>query len=100
MHPSALASILGLLVGCVCFAAVVLSGLAAARLRQENQLLELIIRVIIFGAITLTTAELVGHYFAPLIRAQVLWFWGSFAVGFIAVPYAVLWLLRRNQSPT
>jgi hypothetical protein len=94
LNAAQLASIaMGFAVGLV-FA---LANLAARRFVRASALLDAVVRLSVFGVIVLGTAELVGSFFAALVRQNALGFWSSFVVGFVLVPWLVHLHLRRIE---
>jgi hypothetical protein len=98
LNAAQLASIaMGFAVGLVFALAILAGDLAARRFVRASALLDAVVRLSVFGVIVLGTAELVGSFFAALVRQNALGFWSSFVVGFVLVPWLVHLHLRRIE---
>jgi hypothetical protein len=88
---------LGAALGSIVALGILASDVAAARFAQGSQLVNLLLRLTVFGFVTVGAAELLGNFFAAKVRANAIWFWSLFAVGFVAVPIGFHAAARRKS---
>jgi hypothetical protein len=86
----------GLFLGCWIAIAILLSHLIAARFMEGGTLSDVVVRLFVFGALSILGSELVGQFFGPNVRAEAAWFWGAFVIGFFSVP-SIFWLFTRRR---
>jgi hypothetical protein len=72
------------------------SNLAARWLVKESAVLDAVVRLVVFGVLTIGLGSVVGSYLGPSIRANALWFWLVFFVGFVGTPFVLALLNRRH----
>jgi len=94
--PPGLIAGLGAVVGVLFAAAILVSHLAASWLASENAVIDALVRLAVFGAITIGLATVVGAYLAPAIRANASWFWLAFFLGFAGTPFVFRLLTQRR----
>ena len=98
MREQLLALGLGSLMGLVLVVALLWSGHLAARFGRDMQLLELAIRLGVFGLMIIGAAEVIGAKFGPLVRAQAAWFFAALAVLFLGVPWVFAIASKRSTK--
>jgi len=88
---------LGLAFGLVAALAIFLAELAVRHFVRSSALLDVVVRLSVFGVILLGAAELIGSFFAQVVREHALVVWSSFAVGFVLPPWLLHLHLRRSE---
>ncbi len=83
--------------GTVAALGVPISGLVAVRLGRENHLLEILIRLAIFGVILVGVGEIIGANFGVLVSRYPAWFFGAVAVMFFLTPVAFQVLVGKKD---
>ena len=97
--PLALLVALGVLLGVLFALAILVANMAAVWLVRDSLFLDALVRLGVFGAITVALATVVGAYLGPSIRAAALWFWLAFFLGFAGTPFVFALMGRhRGQS--
>ncbi len=79
---------LGSVLGIAAAMGIFVSHLGAARFGRGNHVLEILIRLVVFGVILVGSGELIGANFGSFVRQYPAWFFGAVAALFVASPWA------------
>lgn len=88
MEDRLIAFALGSVLGIAAAMGIFISHLGAARFGRGNHVLEILIRLVVFGVILVGAGELIGANFGFYVRQHPAWFFGAVAALFVATPWA------------
>ena len=88
MEDRLIALALGSVLGIAAAMGIFVSHLGAARFGRGNHVLEILIRLVVFGVILVGAGELIGANFGSFVRQYPAWFFGAVAALFVATPWA------------
>ena len=92
------AMLLGAAFGLIVALAIFIAELTVRRFARISLLGDVALRVLVFGVISIGTAELIGTYLGPFVRHHASYFWVSFFAGFFALPWVVAFHMRRSRN--
>lgn len=88
---------LGISFGAFVAFSIFLANLVATKFGRGNVLIDLVLRLGCFGLLVLSASEVLGWLFGSQLRQHSLWFWASFALGLVVVPFLVALHNKSNK---
>lgn len=98
MNTPIVVLLLGAAFGVVAALSILGSGFAAMRWGRENHMVELAIRLAVFGVVLVAAAEVIGSNFGHLVRQYAAWFFGVAALTFVCVPWVFAAMSKRGRE--